>query len=126
MNDVGGIHFPMAKDRQGLYIKAKAGRILMGENYIDSERPACNPLSQHYGTYLTDRPKRLATIGVLANNTPAAEDPAPAGFIYCPGMLTVREGNVHHGEGEVVAVGNGRWARVDREKKKKDIILTIS
>eukprot|EP00747_Dinoflagellata_sp_TGD_P194521 gnl/TRDRNA2_/TRDRNA2_62027_c0_seq1.p1 gnl/TRDRNA2_/TRDRNA2_62027_c0~~gnl/TRDRNA2_/TRDRNA2_62027_c0_seq1.p1 ORF type:complete len:422 (-),score=69.20 gnl/TRDRNA2_/TRDRNA2_62027_c0_seq1:47-1312(-) len=92
LNDVGGVHFPHAAGDQGVEIEGKPGRIIMWQNYIDSERPHHNQLAQHYGTYFQDLPKRLVTMGVLANDSPAMDRDAPTGdvptgLIYCPGML---------------------------------------
>eukprot|EP00931_Biecheleriopsis_adriatica_P000191 TRINITY_DN100198_c0_g1_i1.p1 TRINITY_DN100198_c0_g1~~TRINITY_DN100198_c0_g1_i1.p1 ORF type:complete len:379 (+),score=54.12 TRINITY_DN100198_c0_g1_i1:35-1138(+) len=98
LNDVGGVHFPKASGSEGLEIAGKPGRIIMWQNYIDSKRPHHNELAQHYGKYFEDRPKRLVTMGVLANETPAMGS-SPKGIVYCPGMLdkAVRHDGCHVG-----------------------------
>eukprot|EP00931_Biecheleriopsis_adriatica_P109195 TRINITY_DN83457_c0_g1_i1.p1 TRINITY_DN83457_c0_g1~~TRINITY_DN83457_c0_g1_i1.p1 ORF type:complete len:536 (-),score=96.26 TRINITY_DN83457_c0_g1_i1:41-1618(-) len=89
-NDVGGIFFPDST-LPSKTIPGKRGRIVMFQNYIDSQRPMHNPRCLHYGTYYEDKPKRVMTMGVLANETPVMlgspkNGQAIDGLIYCPGV----------------------------------------
>lgn len=126
LNDVGGVYFPHAADYQGLEIEGKPGRIIMWQNYIDGERPHHNQLAQHYGIYFQDRPKRLVTMGVLANDTPAMDRDAPTGLIYCPGMLdkSVRHDGCHVG-GHLHTGGSSEPAQPP-PPPKPDLVLTLS
>lgn len=69
INDVGSIVFPNAALTDKT-IPAKRGRIVMFQNYIESQRPITNTLCHHYGTYSTEKAKRVITAGVLSNHTP--------------------------------------------------------
>jgi len=90
-NSVGGIKFPQARLPHCI-IPGRRGRIVMFQNYIDSQRPAYNPLATHYGIYFDDIPKRVMAMGILANETPSVFGAGPGhgrkthGLIYCPGV----------------------------------------
>jgi len=90
-NDSGGCTFPRA-DLPNPTIPAKRGRILMFQNYKDSERPAHNPAAMHFGEY-GDIPKRVMTAGVMSSETPSglldsqhAGGQKTRGFLYAPIM----------------------------------------
>jgi len=92
-NDAGGIHFPLSPMQE--MIPGKRGRIVMFQNYHDSQRPVNNQLCKHYGTYFEDVPRRLMTMGILANETPSMDNSGllTDGLIYCAG---VRDEGIRH------------------------------
>ncbi|CAE7331444.1 unnamed protein product [Symbiodinium sp. CCMP2456] len=89
-NSVGGLHFPHSADKLGT-IAAKRGRIVMFQNYVDTDRPHHDSMAAHCGIYLDSLPKRILVMGILANETPSFSQRRPGstspkpGLIYCPG-----------------------------------------
>lgn len=111
MNDVGGIVFPKAQlvDKT---IPAKRGRIVMFQNYIESQRPKKNPLCLHYGTYFAKKSKRIITAGVLSNNTPDLSGSVPEpGIIYVLNWQTS-----HHAPSNT---SQARPKKIDRKPRPK-------
>jgi len=92
-NDVGGIRFPLSPMQE--MIRGRRGRIVMFQNFRDSQRPESNQLCQHYGVYFEDQPRRLMTMGILANKTPSMDNSnsLTEGLIYCAG---VRDEGIRH------------------------------
>ncbi|CAE7688824.1 unnamed protein product [Symbiodinium sp. KB8] len=89
-NSVGGLQFPHSADKLGT-IAAKRGRIVMFQNYVDTDRPHHDSMAAHCGVYLDSLPKRILVMGILANETPSfsprrpgSTSPKPS-LIYCPG-----------------------------------------
>jgi hypothetical protein len=93
-NDVGGIRFPYSPSMKE-FIPGKRGRIVMFPNFHDHERPVSNKLCSHYGVYFEDVPRRLMTMGILANETPSMDQSSSLtdGLIYCAG---VRDQGIYH------------------------------
>ncbi|CAE7353095.1 unnamed protein product [Symbiodinium sp. CCMP2592] len=89
-NSVGGLQFPHSADELGT-IAAKRGRIVMFQNYVDTDRPYHDSMAAHCGIYLDSLPKRILVMGILANDTPSFSPGRPEsicpkpGLIYCPG-----------------------------------------
>jgi len=90
-NDSGGISFPRASLSKPM-ISAKRGRIVMFQNYDDTNRPAHNPKALHHGVYGQSF-KRVMTAGVMSSETPLqlqgpefANAPFTRGFLYAPIM----------------------------------------
>ena len=88
-NAVGGIRFPSASCAQT--IAAKAGRMVIFQNYDDEARPSHKDSAAHYGVYFEKLPRRVLIMGILANETPQfTADPRQRGakteaLIYCAG-----------------------------------------
>lgn len=116
-NDVGAIHFPQASSGEGVLIQGRRGRVVVIENYLDTARPHHNASAMHYGTYFEDAPKRLVTMGVLANSTPSQKKTPPYGLLYCPATLdavfTLHDAHANMRE---------YYDKQDREKKEKLIV----
>lgn len=122
LNDVGGVTFPQAPELDG-EIEGRAGRVIMFQNYVDSERPRHNPLATHYGSYFGDRPKRVITMGVLANSTPdanTADEDFPVGLIYCPGTCG------HHNHAEEAEMAVAPPPAPKPVKPKSHLALTVT
>jgi len=89
-NSVGGLQFPHSADKLGT-IAAKRGRIVMFQNYVDTDRPHHDSMAAHCGIYLDSLPKRILVMGILANETPSFSPGrsesvcTKPGLIYCPG-----------------------------------------
>ncbi|CAJ1396863.1 unnamed protein product [Effrenium voratum] len=92
-NDVGGICFPLSPTKE--IIPSRRGRIVMFQNFDDAQRPVSNQMCKHYGVYFQDMPRRLMTMGILANETPGMDIRCSLtdGLIYCAG---VRDEGIRH------------------------------
>jgi len=109
-NNVGGITFPYA-DIPNNTIAGRRGRIIMFQNYIDCHRPMHNPLCSHYGSYFEHTPKRIMTLGILANST---SEHLHDGLIYCPG--TADQPLAHD---EFSAYMEDEWAKENEEEERR-------
>lgn len=121
-NDVGAIHFPQASSGEGLLIQGRRGRVVVIENYLDTARPHHNASAMHYGTYFEDAPKRLVTMGVLANSTPSQREAPPRGLLYCPATLDA----VFTLHDAYAGMRDGYHEHHREKEEKKKLIVSIS
>eukprot|EP00439_Symbiodinium_sp_Y106_P048743 s2201_g6.t1 len=132
-NAVGGICFPHAPDELGT-IAAERGRIVMFENYNDSQRPDHDALAAHYGLYFDSLPKRILVMGILANETPTfsadgarSKIPLPS-LIYCPATEhdPLRHDNPSYwSTAELEEMEEQRRREAEQDKLKTDLILPL-
>lgn len=95
----------------------------MFQNFNDSQRPLSNTMCKHYGIYFQDAPRRLMTMGVLANETPSMDRSGSLtdGLIYCAG---VRDEGIRH-DWLNPHISTPIQELVAKKEPKKDKVITL-